>query len=274
VAVPDRTRARALTAARAGFAAVVVAAGVSGLALLVWPDETGEFFSWGLGPPPLASLVGGLYLASAVTFAVAIRLPWRDARSLVVASVALTAPTLIATFIHLEVFDFGRWQAVAWLVLFMAAPPFWTAMLVVNRVSLSGNENRVWWPVAAALLALAGLLVVLAIVLWIDPAAGARVLPFEPSPLGGRFIGCWAAFLAVMASWAALRPAEARLPVIALAAYPTGALVAGIRSLPDLSPPGARWAYLAVLGISAVAFVLWLLQAGSRDRHHVTGSSQ
>jgi hypothetical protein len=77
-----------------------------------------------------------------------------------------------------------------------------------------------------------------------------------------------------MASWAALRPAEARLPVIALAAYPTGALVAGIRSLPDLSPPGARWAYLAVLGISAVAFVLWLLQAGSRDRHHVTGSSQ
>jgi hypothetical protein len=59
----------------------------------------------GLGPPPLASLVGGLYLASAVAFAVAVRLPWRDARCLVVASVALTAPTLIATLIHLDVFD-------------------------------------------------------------------------------------------------------------------------------------------------------------------------
>lgn len=240
MAAPDRTRTGGLTATRAGFAAVVVAAGVSGLALLVWPDETGEFFSWGLGPPPLASLVGGLYLASAVTFAVAVRLPWRYSRSLVAASIALTAPTLISTLVHLDVFDFGRWQAVAWLVL----------------------------------LALAVLLVVLAIVLWADPAAGVRMLPFEPSPLGGRFVGSWSAFLAVMATWAALRPAEAKLPLIALAAYPAGALVAGLRSLPDLSPPGARWAYLAVLGIAAVTFVLWLLQAGNRDRRRVTGSSQ
>jgi len=58
-------RAPALTACRAWFGAVVVAATVSGLVLLIWPDDTGQFFSWGLGPPPLASLVGGLYLASA-----------------------------------------------------------------------------------------------------------------------------------------------------------------------------------------------------------------
>jgi hypothetical protein len=276
VAAPDRTRTGGLTPARAGFAAVVVAAGVSGLALLIWPDETGEFFSWGLGPPPLASLVGGLYLASAVTFAVAVRLPWRYSRSLVAASVALTAPTLISTLVHLDVFDFGRWQAVAWLVLFSAAPVFWTAMLVVNRADVPGHETRVRvrWPGAAVLLALAVLLVVLAIVLWADPAAGVRMLPFEPSPLGGRFIGSWSAFLAVMATWAALRPAEAKLPLIALIAYPAGALVAGLRSLPDLSPPDARWAYLAVLGIAAFTFVLRLLLAGSRDRHRVTGSSQ
>jgi len=264
VAVPDRTRARGLPAARAGFAAVVVAAGVSGLALLVWPDETGQFFSWGLGPPPLASLVGGLYLASAVTFAVAIRLPWRYSRSLVAASVALTAPTLIATLVHLDVFDFGRWQALAWLGLFMAAPPFWTALLVINRAAVPRDETRVRWPRAAALLALAVLLVVLAIVLWADPVSGAGVLPFEPSPLGGRFIGCWAAFLAVMATWAALRPAEAKLPLIALVAYPLGALVAGLRSLPDLSPPGARWAYLSALALASAVFGVWLLRTTRR----------
>ncbi|HEX6235249.1 MAG TPA: hypothetical protein VFZ63_19125 [Jiangellaceae bacterium] len=265
MAVPDRTRSGSLTAARAGFASVVVAASVSGLALLVWPDETGEFFSWGLGPPPLASLVGGLYLASAVTFGVAIRLPWRYARSLVAASVALTVPTLIATFIHLDVFDFSRWQAVAWLVLFIAAPLFWTTMLVVNRAAVPREERRVRWPSAVALLALAVLLVVLAIVLWIDPAAGPRVLPFEPSPLGGRFIGCWAAFLAVMATRAALRPAEAKLPLIALVAYPLGALVAGLRSFSDLSPPGARWTYLAVLGLTAAVFGVWVLRTPERE---------
>ena len=274
MAVPDHTRTGGVTVARAGFAAVVVAAGVSGLALLVWPDETGEFFSWGLGPPPLASLVGGLYLASAVTFAVAFRLAWRYARSLVAASVALTAPTLIATFIHLDVFDFGRWQAVAWLVLFIAAPPFWTAMLVVNRAAVPRDETRVRWAGAAALLALAVLLVVAGIALWADPAAGVSVLPFEPSPLGGRFIGSWSAFLAVMATWAALRPSEAKLPLVALVAYPAGALVAGLRSLPDLSPPGARWTYLAVLGITAVVFGFWLLQNGARGTRPLTGSSQ
>jgi hypothetical protein len=100
------------------------------------------------------------------------------------------------------------------------------------------------------------------------------VLPFEPSPLGGRFIGCWSAFLAVMATWAALRPSEARLPLIALVAYPAGAVVAGLRSLPDLAPPGARWAYLVVLGITAVVFGLWLLRVGARDPHRLANSSQ
>jgi hypothetical protein len=262
VATPDRNRTAALTTARAGFGAVVAAAGVSGLALLIWPDETGQFFSWGLGPPPLASLVGGLYLASAVTFGVAIGLPWRSARSLVAASVALTIPTLIATFVHLDVFDFGRWQAWAWVALFVAAPPFWIAMLVVNHAAERRAETRVRGPAGVALLALALVLVGLAIVLWVDPTAGDRVLPFEPSPLGGRFVGSWLAFLAVMAIWAAIRPSEAQLPLIALIAYPAGALVAGLRSFPDLAPPGARWAYLVVLGLACAVFSGWLLRTG------------
>ena len=153
---------------------------------MIWPDATGRFFSWGLGPPPLASLVGGLYLASAVTFAVAIRLSWRCARCLIAASVALTTPTLVATFVHLDVFDFGRWQAWAWVALFVAAPPFWIAMLFLNRAAVPRSKTPVRWQAAVALLALAVLLVVLAIVLWDDPSAGVRVLPFEPSPLVGQ----------------------------------------------------------------------------------------
>lgn len=95
---------------------------------------------------------------------------------------------------------------------------------------------------AVAPLVLAFVLVVAAVVLWIGPSAGGRVLLFEPSPLGGRFVGCWATFLAVMAAWVAFRPAEAKLPLLALTAYPAGALVAGLRSLADLEPPAAQWA--------------------------------
>lgn len=263
VATSELNRAPALTAARVGFGAVVVAAAVNGLALVIWPAATADYFSWGLGPPALASLVGGLYLASAVTFAVVIRLPWRCVRSLVAASVVLTTPTLVATLIHLDVFDFGRWQAWAWVALFIAAPPFWAGVLLANRSAAPKPEPRVWRPGAVALLALALLLVASAVVLWIDPSAGARVLPFEPSPLGGRFVGCWLAFLAVMAAWAALRPAEAWLPFAALAAYPAGALVAGLRSLPDLLPPNLRWAYLVVLGLAAILFGALLLRTAT-----------
>jgi hypothetical protein len=266
VGTSELERAPALTVARAGFGAVVVAAGVSGLALVIMPESTGQYFSWGLGPPPLASLVGGLYLASAVTFAVALRLPWRCARSLVAASVALTVPTLVATFLHLEVFDFNRWQAWAWVGLFLAAPPFWAAMLVINRSAASrSGPSDVGRPAAIALLVLAAVLVVAAVVVWTDPSTGGRMLPFELSPLGGRFIAAWLAFLAVLAGWAALRTAEARLPFVALAAYPAGALVAGLRSLADLSPPGARWAYVSVLGLAAAGFgVAWLRSATCR----------
>lgn len=263
VATSELNRARGLTTARAGFGAVVAAAGVSGLALLIMPESTTQFFSWGLGPPPLASLVGGLYLASAVTFAVALRLPWRCARSLVAASVALTAPTLVATVVHLDVFDFGRWQAWAWVALFLAAPPFWAALLVANRAAVPRSEQRVRKPGAIGLLTLVFLLVGSAVLLWADPSVGDHVLPFELSPLGGRFIGCWLAFLASMAGWAALRPAEARLPFVALAAYPAGALVAGLRSLSDLGPPNRQWIYLVVLGLAAVLFGALLLRTAT-----------
>lgn len=260
VTATELVRTPALTTARAGFGAVVAAASVSGLALMIWPEEAGRFFSWGLGPPPLASLVGGLYLASAVTFAVAMRLPWRSARSLVAASVVLTTPTLIATFAHLGVFDFDRWQAWAWIGLFVAAPPFWIAMLVVNRSAIHGVDVPIRWPVAVPMLVLTVLLVGLAISLWADPSAGARVLPFEPSLLGGRFIGCWMAFLAAMAAWTALNPPESELPLLALTVYPAGALLAGLRSLADLAPPGTRSAYLVVLGIASIVCGILLIR--------------
>src|SRR5690606_20867978 len=100
---------------------------------LVFPSGTSEFFSWALGPPPLAALVGGFYLASAVVFAVAVRLPPDQVRSLLAASLALTLPTLVATPLHLGVFDFGRWQAWGWMALFITAPFFWGGLLGALR---------------------------------------------------------------------------------------------------------------------------------------------
>src|SRR5690606_31021704 len=99
--------------AAAAFCVVVaMAAGASSVALLVWPGDTEDYFSWPLRPSAAAALIGGLYLASSALFGWVLTLPWRQARSLFVGSLGLSVPTLVLTIVHDEVFDPDRWQAV------------------------------------------------------------------------------------------------------------------------------------------------------------------
>ncbi|HET8756258.1 MAG TPA: hypothetical protein VFM58_09615, partial [Solirubrobacteraceae bacterium] len=107
---------RAEFARRAAFLMLVVAAGAVGAALLVVPDATGSFFSWTLKPSPLAAFAGGVYVGSALVYAVGLRSA--AARPLIVAAVVLSVSVLTVTLLHLEVFDLSRLQAWAWLVLF------------------------------------------------------------------------------------------------------------------------------------------------------------
>src|SRR5438876_2588570 len=101
-------------ARRAMFGLVAIAAGVSGLALVAFPGSTPKFFSWGLSPSPLASLIGAFYIASAVTFALAVWRNWRETRGLTVGIVGLSVPIFLVSLVHHDIFDFGVPQAWAW----------------------------------------------------------------------------------------------------------------------------------------------------------------
>jgi hypothetical protein len=226
---------------RAAFLMLVVAAGLVGVALLVVPDATGVFFAWGLSPAPLAAFAGGVYVASALVYAVALRAPAGEARGLVIGAVVLSVSVLAATLAHLELFDFGRLQAWAWVALFAAFGAVTTALAVRGP----------WWPLPGPRLplwarlllgVLAALLTGAGVALWIDPAA------FSLPPLGGRFAGSWTVMLASLAAWAAVtdRRREARLPALALVALPAGALVAAART--DADP-----LYVLALAVLALA---------------------
>ena len=212
---------RAELVRRAAFLMLVVAAGAVGLALLIVPEATGSFFAWTLAPSPLAAFAGGVYVGSAVVYAVGIRAA--AARSLVVAAVVLSISVLTVTLVHLEVFDLHRLQAWAWLVLFAGFAAVTTALAFGRYPRRPSGPlpaaTRGVFAVSATGLAVAG------VALWADPGA------FDLPPLGGRFAGSWTVMLAVLTAWPAVtnRRAEAVLPALALIALPAGALVAAAR---------------------------------------------
>lgn len=247
------------------FAGVVFAAGLSGVLLLGFPRSTPSTFAWGLQPEPLAALVGGFYLASALTFAFAYRQPWPRVRGLGFGVLALTIPTFLVTLLHLDVFDFSRVLAVLWVVLFLVTPILMTGIILRHPAGPVAEDTPLpaWLRALLAGFALLGL--VGAIGLWVDPVGFGAFFPFELPPLGGRFVGCWSFFLAVLAAYPAARNrlAEAPVTLVALATFALGALLGAARTLDGMQSPGGT-AYLGVLALlSVVTIGMW---AGSRSR--------
>lgn len=233
-----------------GLGALV--AGLTGVVMLVSPDpaSTDRYFSWGIRPAPLAAVVGGFYLASAVVFAVAaVRGRWCEARALAFGVIGFCLPTLVATAIDAQLFDFTRWQAIAWVVLFALAPLLFGWYL---RAGAGRGDDGARLPITsrAAFVVLAVVYGVLAAVLLIGPTLLEGLAPFTTARLSGRFLGSWATFLAVLAvvaAWRA-RAREALLPGLALVLWPVAAVAPVLRVPADLAP-AASSPYLVVLAL-------------------------
>jgi hypothetical protein len=239
---------------RAFFAVVAIVAGIAGVAMLVAPTDTGDYFSWPIGPPPLTTLVGSFYVASSVVFGIAaLRTDWPAVRGLCVGVLALTIPTLVATARHHEVFDFDRVQALLWVVLFVASPCAYGTVLYLQRGKVgppTGPSLRPWARSIVGLLAIVYLGI--AVWCWLDPASAEEHLPYALPALSGAFVGCWALFLATLAafSWRRANARECSLPLLSLTLWPVAGLVAAARSFDDLTS-GTRTGYLVALAVLA-----------------------
>jgi hypothetical protein len=237
---------------------VAVAAAIAGVLMLIVPGDTEDYFAWALAPSPLAAIVGGLYVASAVVFGTAAGTRLPAGRGLCVGALALTLPTLAATIAHRDVFDFSRALAVIWVILFVASPLTFAAILVALRREGGppGPLPPGWLRAGLAILALAYLAGAIAFLA--DPRAFPAA--FDVPLLGGRFLGAWCLLMAVMAAWPALRGRrEARIPLLALVAFPAGALLGALTGLGDMEAGSARATWivvisaLTILGAAALA---------------------
>jgi hypothetical protein len=249
------------------FLIVAVVAGIAGVIMLIAPASTVRYFSWPIGPPPVAATVGAFYVASALVFGLAaMREDWPGSRGLCFGVLALTIPTLASTVKHDDVFDFGRWQAIAWVTLFVATPLAYGTILFLQRGRVTGAGDRLRPWVRAVLGVLAVGYAALAAVSLFAQDASSRRAAFALVALSGRFLGCWAAFLAVLAAFAAIRDRwnEARIPLLTLAAWPAAALLAALTRYGDLDSDRCV-AYVVVVAL-VLAVSVALVTAGRDSR--------
>jgi len=240
---------------RSVFGLVAVVAGVFGAIMLIAPDDTDTYFSWPIGPAPVAATVGGCYVASAIVFAIAAYCEeWAQVRALCFAALGLTVPTLLATLYDSDVFDFGRLLAIVWIVLFTVSPIVFIGLLWVQRHEASPDSPPLSTP-ARVLFGLLGIgFTWLAVAAWIDPGSLGDHAPFAMVKLSGRFLGSWCAFLAVLAVYSAVRNRrlEAFVPSIGLTVLPLMALVGALRTWDDMAGGGGRVGYVFALVLLTV----------------------
>lgn len=247
---------------RAGCAVVGFVAGAAGVVMLIAPDpeSTERYFSWGIKPAALAALVGSFYIVSAATFVlVAVRNRWSEARPLAFGVVGLCLPTLYATARDTDLFDFSRLQAIAWPLLFIAAPIVFGFFLYLERGEVGDDGPRLT-PVARGCFAVLGLVyAVLAAMLVIDPGLLNPVVPFDLARLSGRFLGSWATFLAVLAIFAAVRnrARETWASGLALTLWPLAGLAAALRTSGQLQADGRVGYFVALLVLLVLGAVAW-----------------
>lgn len=260
--------ARVLKTFRTACVVVAVVAGLVGAVMVVAPGSTDRYFSWPIGPPPLAGLVGAFYLASALIFTmVSRRGDWTACRVVCFGILAFTLPTVVATMKHRELFDWSRWQAVVWVALFVGSPVAFSSILYVLRGRAPSASSPLPLSTRTILGILGPIYALLAAGLLLVPGRLEGASPYALPGLSGRFLGSWSAFLAVVALFLLVRNDhdESRVGLAALFLWPLAAVAATVRSFNDLQPASHRLSYLvAWLGLASLgggAFAAYAVRA-------------
>ena len=262
---------------RALFALATVLTAGAGLALLLFPGRTDDFWAWPIAAPPTAAFIGAGYFGAAVSLALAAReQAWANARLIAVLALTLTTVSLLVTLRDLSPFEFGTdgvegVLAWAWLAVYVTLPPLVLAA-VVRQERAGGRGEYDAEPARSAIrlgLGAAGVLVgAYGIGLLLDWNALAFRWPWPLTRLTAGLVGVWLVIYAVGFLWFALRERSwqrMRIGAIGLVVTILLHVVSAARLWDDLDGGTAAGVYLAVLAALLVTIAAaWV--AGEKVR--------
>lgn len=259
--------------------------GLAATQLFILTAHTDRYFAWTIAPPGnrflTAGFLGASYVASFfLEYLAARETVWARARVAVAPVWLFTVLSLVATWLHLDLFHLGPplGRAAApltlffgwfWLFIYTLVPIWMGWQWWQQRRAPGGDPPRahplpaaIRWPLAAqgVLMATVGL------ALFVAPSSAPLVWPWPLTPLTARAIGAWLIGFAA-AAYGGLRENDLARSRPAVAAYAAlGALqlftLARFSGDIDWAAPGT-WLYVAVLA-SVTAVGGAALRAGRR----------
>jgi hypothetical protein len=201
-----------------------------GSALVLFPRDTGRFFSWPIEPALTASvLAANYYTATAILLLTMRGWVWAPVKVVLPGGIVFSAVMVVATLIHLDRFNFGgdatSGSVIAWiwLIAYLILPPLllalWPSQARADGTDPPIDRAPAWLgPTVVgigALMALAGA------VLFLAPARAAEVWPWQLTGLTARVLSGWALGLGLVFAVAGRTGDRMRMraPVAGLVAF-------------------------------------------------------
>ena len=186
--------------------------------LYFFPDDTGNWWAWGISPSMTALIMGAGYIAGAYFFVrVATATRWHRVHLGFLPITAFTAFLGIATIVHWERFDHDHVAFWIWTGLYFTTPILVPLAWLRNRRTDPGTlepagDRYLPRPVRSALIVVGLAQFAIAVVLIASPSTMIDLWPWRLTELGAATLGAWFALPGVTAlmmgidgRWSAIR---------------------------------------------------------------------
>lgn len=180
--------------------AKLVLIGAGGLAIVVgpvlylFPNDTATYFAWTINHPLTPIFMGASYFAGIGVF-ITIRVNrWSLARIQFPAILVFASTMLLATLLHIQIFNWSHPVAWAWLAVYIVSPV--AAGIVFTQMERGFQTPRfeskgIPKGFSSLMIMLAALYGLIGLALFLFPEATASFWPWSLTPLTARVIGGW-----------------------------------------------------------------------------------
>jgi hypothetical protein len=210
-------RAHSVWLQRFYYLAILLVTSV-GVFTFILSESTDRLFAWTINPPLTAAFLGANYFAAFFLALLSAREPiWTRVRITYAVSLVFTGLTGLATFLHLDKFQFENLNGWLWVIVYATVPPLLVVLFFVQRRERGDDPPRTV-PIARWLMPIvavqAAVVLALGLALFLAPSTADSLWPWPLTPLTARTVAAWLLALAaglamtlVERDWARIRVA-------------------------------------------------------------------